>query len=350
MVGDLAAGEREYRYPTTQRAATLWYHDHRMDFTAPAVYFGLAGFHIVRDDAEDALPLPRGPRELPLMICDRAFAADGSFAYPALDPRMREVPGVEPPWMAGVLGDVVLVNGAPWPVCEVDAARYRLRILNASNARRFGLALRVPGAPDLPFTQIGSDSGLLAAPVVRPSVEAAPGERFDVVVDFARVPVGTEVTMVNSLGEGSAADVMRFRVMRSARDDSAVPERLAEQEVLVPGPTLRTFQFERGRWGPHTGWTINGTRSTRPPRSRTSRSARSSAGGSSPTSTTPSTSTSTPSRCCAAAAAGRARRTRAGRTPSTCGPPRWWRWRCGSPSTRAGTCCTATTWSTRTWP
>ena len=259
MVGDLAAGEREYRYPTTQRAATLWYHDHRMDFTAPAVYFGLAGFHIVRDDAEDALPLPRGPRELPLMICDRAFAADGSFAYPALDPRMREVPGVEPPWMAGVLGDVVLVNGAPWPVCEVDAARYRLRILNASNARRFGLALRVPGAPDLPFTQIGSDSGLLAAPVVRPSVEAAPGERFDVVVDFAQVPVGTEVTMVNTLGEGSAADVMRFRVMRSARDDSAVPERLAEQEVLVPGPTLRTFQFERGRWGPHTGWTINGT-------------------------------------------------------------------------------------------
>ena len=111
MVGDLAAGEREYRYPTTQRAATLWYHDHRMDFTAPAVYFGLAGFLLVRDDAEDALPLPRGPRELPLMICDRAFAADGSFAYPALDPRMREVPGVEPPWMAGVLGDVVLVNG-----------------------------------------------------------------------------------------------------------------------------------------------------------------------------------------------------------------------------------------------
>ena len=54
MVGDLAAGEREYRYPMTQRAATLWYHDHRMDFTAPAVYHGLAGFHLVRDDEEDA--------------------------------------------------------------------------------------------------------------------------------------------------------------------------------------------------------------------------------------------------------------------------------------------------------
>ena len=103
------------------------------------------------------------------------------------------------------------------------------------------------------------DGGLLAAPVVRPTRRGRPGERFDVVVDFARYPVGTEVTLVNSLGEGSAADVMRFRVMRSARDDSAVPERLAEREVLVPGPTLRTFQFERGRWGPRTGWTINGT-------------------------------------------------------------------------------------------
>jgi len=102
MVGDLAAGEREHRYPSTQRATTLWYHDHRMDFTGPAVYFGLAGFHLLRDDVEDARALPRGPRELPLMICDRAFAADRSFAYPALDPRMREVPGVEPPWMAGV--------------------------------------------------------------------------------------------------------------------------------------------------------------------------------------------------------------------------------------------------------
>lgn len=60
-----------------QRATLLWYHDHRMDFTAPAVWRGLAGLHIVRDDVEDALGLPSGPRELPLMITDRAFSADG---------------------------------------------------------------------------------------------------------------------------------------------------------------------------------------------------------------------------------------------------------------------------------
>jgi FtsP/CotA-like multicopper oxidase with cupredoxin domain len=261
MLGDVVVGEREHRYPNDQRAATLWYHDHRMDFTGPAVYRGLAGFHIVRDEVEDALPLPRGERELPLMICDRAFAADGSFAYPGLDQGMRSLPGVEDDWMEGVLGDVVLVNGAPWPVHEVDAARYRLRLLNSSNARRYRLVLTVPGGPDLPWVQIGSDAGLLAAPLEHQVIDIAPGERFDVLVDFSVLPVGTEVTMVNALDPGSAGRVMRFRVVRPAPDDSRVPARLAGVEPLVPsaGEPHRTFRFNRGDVGDHRGWTINGT-------------------------------------------------------------------------------------------
>jgi FtsP/CotA-like multicopper oxidase with cupredoxin domain len=262
MIGDVVPGERDYRYGSDQRAATLWYHDHRMDFTGPAVYRGLAGFHLVRDEIEDALPLPRGPRELPLMICDRAFAADGSFAYPGLDQGMRTLPGVAPDWMAGVLGDVVLVNGVPWPVHEVDAARYRLRLLNAANARRFRLALTVPGGPDLPVTQIGSDGGLLAVPLTHQGIDIAPGERFDVVVDFSLVPVGTEVTMINSLGQGRVRDVLRFRVVRPASDDSRVPDRLSDVETPAPGAgaPARTFRFTRGRFGDHRGWTINGRR------------------------------------------------------------------------------------------
>jgi spore coat protein A len=260
MVGDLAAGERDYRYDGDQRAATLWYHDHRMDFTGPAVYRGLAGFHIVRDDEEDALPLPRGDRELPLMVCDRSFHADGSFAYPGLDAGMRTLPGVADEWTEGVLGDVVLVNGAPWPVHDVDAARHRLRILNASGARRYGFALTVPGGPDLPMVQIGSDGGLLAAPVPHDVIESAPGERFDVVVDFGLVPVGTEVTLVNTLGAGRTRDVMRFRVVRPATDDTAVPDVLSRIEpVVVPAAApVRTFAFTRGAVGDHAGWTING--------------------------------------------------------------------------------------------
>jgi FtsP/CotA-like multicopper oxidase with cupredoxin domain len=145
-------------------------------------------------------------------------------------------------------------------VHEVDAARYRLRLLNSSNARRYRLALTVPGGPDVPFVQIGSDGGLLTAPVVHEAIEIAPGERFDVVVDFSVLPPGTQVTMVNGLVGGPAGRVMRFRVVRTARDDSRVPGRLAEVEPLTPPPGAprRTFRFSRGKVGDHTGWTING--------------------------------------------------------------------------------------------
>src|SRR5215211_6721629 len=94
---------KDYIYPMEQRAATLWYHDHRMDFTGPQVWRGLAGFHIVRDDEEDALPLPKDEKDIPLMICDRSFDVDGSFLYPSLDPSLQGKPGVEDDYMDGVL-------------------------------------------------------------------------------------------------------------------------------------------------------------------------------------------------------------------------------------------------------
>ncbi|WP_052069211.1 hypothetical protein [Streptacidiphilus albus] len=99
--------------------------------------------------------------------------------------------------MDGVLGDVVLVNGAPWPVLHADWARYRLRILNGSNARRCSLALdpQPPGGGGL--VQIGSDGGLLARPLAHDSIDLAPAERFDAVVDFSRYPAGTQVRLVN---------------------------------------------------------------------------------------------------------------------------------------------------------
>ncbi|HYF65905.1 MAG TPA: multicopper oxidase domain-containing protein, partial [Herpetosiphonaceae bacterium] len=125
--GAVSHGSREYCYPNDQPAATLWYHDHRMDFTGPQVYRGLAGFHLIRDEAEAALPLPGGERDIPLMICDRSFAADGSFMYPSIDPGLGGKPGVADDFAAGVLGDINLVNGAAWPVLEVSNTRYRFR-------------------------------------------------------------------------------------------------------------------------------------------------------------------------------------------------------------------------------
>ncbi|MGH3425028.1 MAG: multicopper oxidase domain-containing protein, partial [Nocardioidaceae bacterium] len=257
---NVAHGSFAYEYPMKQRAATLWYHDHRMDFTGPTVYHGLAGFQLIHDAEEDALPLPGGDRDVPLMIVDRAFEEDGAFRYPALDPTMLHEPGVKEHYMAGVLGDVVLVNGAPWPELEVDAARYRFRILNASNARRYDLRLDPAPAGGKAFTQIGSDGGLLARPVGQDSIVTAPAERFDVVVDFSAYDVGTVVTMRNALGKGSTKDVMRFRVVRKAPDDSSVPDTLSTIEELDPATAVRTrtFTFARGDNHGHEEWLING--------------------------------------------------------------------------------------------
>ncbi|WP_020580305.1 multicopper oxidase family protein [Actinopolymorpha alba] len=253
-------GQRTYEFPLDQRAATLWYHDHRMDFTGPQVWRGLAGFFVVRDDEDDALPLPKGAKDVPLMICDRAFAADGSLSYPALDASLRSRPGVREAYAGGVLGDVILVNGAPWPEFEVARTRYRFRVLNASNARRYELALDPAPSESSAFVQVGTDGGLLERPATRETLTLAPAERLDVVVDFAAYPVGTTIVLRNRAGKDSAAQVMRFRVVRNERDDSAVPNRLSRIERLDPAraKVTRDLRFESGEVHGHTGWTING--------------------------------------------------------------------------------------------
>ncbi|MFB7328416.1 multicopper oxidase family protein [Streptomyces sp. NPDC056190] len=253
-------GFKSYEYPLEQRAATLWYHDHRMDFSAPQVWRGLAGMFLVHDDEEDALPLPGGVKDVPLMLCDRSFEADGSFRYPAKSPHCAGEPGVDEAYMDGVLGDVQLVNGAPWPLLDVANTRYRFRLLNASNARRCRLTLVPDKGPRLPFVQIGSDAGLLPAPQRLDEVPVSPAERFDVVVDFSACPVGTEVTLVNTVADGRMRQVMRFRVTRAEKDPSRVPDRLSKEASLdpaVPAP-VRHFDFRRTVGaGDREMWTIN---------------------------------------------------------------------------------------------
>ncbi|MFI9787459.1 multicopper oxidase family protein [Kitasatospora sp. NPDC051984] len=252
---------REYAFPNEQRATMLWYHDHRMDYTAPAIWRGLAGLHIIREDSEKALELPDGERELPLVITDRAFAADGSLVYPSLDPALRDRPGVQEPYMAGVLGDVILVNGAPWPVHEVAAVRHRLRVLNGSNARHYELEAVDQDGRALELVQIGADQGLLAAPVTHRRLPLAPAERYDLLVDFGPVPVGGTVRLLNRLGSGRTREVMAFRVVRAQREDTRVPQALAtdlpewRREEAV---RTREFAFRAGRMGEGHGWLIGG--------------------------------------------------------------------------------------------
>ena len=271
---------RDYMYPMTQRAATLWYHDHTMDRTGLQVYSGLLGVHLVRDDEEDSLGLPTGDRELPLVVCDRSFDAEGQLAYPVTDKDVHAAsdhgPGhgsgegtpwpaaVEDRYVPGVLGDVMLVNGAPWPEAEVEAARYRLRLLNGCSARLLDLALDPP-PPDGEggvFAQVGSDGGLLEHVVTHDRLPMAQAERFDVVVDFSRWPVGTRVTLVNHAGSGRTAQVLRFVVARRATDDSTPVDRLGRlsevEPLLAPDQPTRVWRFTRGDVHDRAGWVVNG--------------------------------------------------------------------------------------------
>ncbi|HVK23240.1 MAG TPA: multicopper oxidase family protein [Actinokineospora sp.] len=275
MPGKTTVGERTYTYPLRQPAATLWYHDHAMDFTGPNVYAGMAGFFVVGDSVDDGLSLPRDERDLPLVITDRAFDGDAQFRYPALSPG-QEHAGVESAYLGGVLGDVILVNGVPWPTHDVSTAKHRLRLLNGSNARRYQLTLDPPPPSGSPFTRIASDVGLLDIPMGTDEITLAPAERAEVIVDFSGYPVGTQVTMRNALGSGGTAEVMRFVVARAEKDDTPIPETLAlkDRTATIAPPnraqavTTRDFHFQLNRapakdahTGPHSPdhrWTING--------------------------------------------------------------------------------------------
>ncbi len=242
--GRLHEGAFDYVHPLDQRAGLLWYHDHRMDFSGPQVWQGLVGLHIHRDDEELALGLPDGDHELPLLVCDRSFGPDGQLIYPSLDPALAKTPGVLPAFANGVLGDTVLVNGVHAPFHEVRQGTYRLRIGVASNARHYRIGVdRLPASGE-PFTQIGTDGGLMAAPMPVRSFVMAPAERVDVIIDFTGYPIGARVRLQNLSGGTGTTDLVEFRV--TGPDDRPVwraPKRLSEIERLDPAAAVRTRAF-----------------------------------------------------------------------------------------------------------
>jgi FtsP/CotA-like multicopper oxidase with cupredoxin domain len=232
-------------YPNDQRAAMLWYHDHVMGVTRFDVYAGLAGLWIVRDERERELGLPEGPPyELLLLLADRNFDTDdaGNLTGDLLhktDPEVMEC-----------FSPFTTVNGTVWPYLDVEPTTYRLRLLNGSNARTYRLALTRDGGPDHGrITQIGSEGGLLQAPVSLPDqgLVLASAERADLLVDFSDLAAGTELTLWNTAAapfDGSVADpgiagrpdlegllpypeVLRIRVRAGRRPRPRLPQTLA---------------------------------------------------------------------------------------------------------------------------
>ena len=137
-----------------QPAATCWFHPHFYPTTAEQVIFGLAGLFIIDDEESDALGLPSrwGVDDIPLILQDRRFNADGSF-FPSIqhDGHHHRL----------MLGDTMLVNGAHFPVAKTARGWLRLRLLNGSNARSYRLGI----SDGRQFYVVASDGGLLSEPV-----------------------------------------------------------------------------------------------------------------------------------------------------------------------------------------
>jgi spore coat protein A, manganese oxidase len=282
-----------YHYPNTQEASTIWLHDHAMGLTRLNVYAGLAAFYIIRgqDEENDKLPgwsgddmvkevAPVGttgvfnPKpylpEIEIAVQDREFNDRGELYYepPATNPDEHPI------WSPEFFGDIMCVNGKTWPYLSVAPRKYRFHFLDGCNARFLSMWLQNTDTKEFgPDIQIvGSDGGLINTPAVKKASNGdrlfmAPGERYDVVVDFSNVPAGSKWTLMNdavapfpsgdSVTVGVNDRIMQFvvsGVMKSAADTSKVgtdlsqvPSKLRATDVIKlannPTPPVKKRQL-----------------------------------------------------------------------------------------------------------
>ncbi|MEV4015718.1 multicopper oxidase domain-containing protein [Nonomuraea angiospora] len=227
-------------YPNAQPAATLWYHDHAMHLTRYTIMAGLAGFYLVRDREEEALGLPSGDYDIPLMLCDRNLDTDddGRLAGRLLNKVVLR--RAEPKVTGEFTGPYTMVNGVIWPYLNVKPRSYRFRIANVSNYRTFRLMLLDEnGEPVMDAVRlIGVDQGLLGAPAPLPDpLPLAPAERADLLIDFSRlrgrkprlvnVSLGADPGKADPAGGVPEPDVMQFRVSGGSAVAAAMPKRLS---------------------------------------------------------------------------------------------------------------------------
>ena len=294
----IGPGERYvYDFTVTNRPGSYWFHPHPHGRTGKQVYFGLAGLLLVSDEEEAALDLPSGPHDLPLVLQDRTFDDANQLSYLSQSPGGEAAQGAQHRGMMdgsmggmmsrgmmggtggmgqmmarmmGVLGNEILVNGHPGASLAVERRAYRLRLLNASNARMYKLTWD----DGVPLTVIGTDGGLLAAPLKREYVMLAPAERVDLWVDFAHWPAGTELTLRSlafeggmggmmgdaTLPDGAPFPVLKLQIQNGGSDKPALPpQRLSrlpqpQPRIAVNYGHPKVFNITMGMMA----WGING--------------------------------------------------------------------------------------------
>ena len=278
----VAAPGRSYDYAFTvrNRAAMYWYHPHPHGMTAGQAQRGLFGLWFINDDDErelaralDAVP---GATELPLVLHDRRAAARDRYAPSPAD------------LVHGYFGDEMLVNGTFRPYHDAAARGYRLRIVNAANARTFLLAFRRDDGSLMPFTLLGTDGGLLARPVPCREVFVASAERVDLWVDFSALAIGDFVVLESlafdpmhmeasagtaasgaasgghdhqhnhggdaaaaTIADGARLSLLQFRIRERAARSPAPPASLSRLPAAVaPTGDARPLRlgFAKGRW------------------------------------------------------------------------------------------------------
>ena len=226
---------------------TLWYHNHRAEFTSQNTYRGLAGFYWMFDDRDTgnendtsptALRLPSGygVHDIPLILSSKTFCPDGKlFGGPN--------GGTAP---AG--GDKFCVNGAVQPYLNVNRRKYRFRILNTGPARVWTLTLD----PARDFKVIATDGNLLEHPIDSASLNLGAAERYDFVLDFSDTQIGDHIYLRNNatMTVGGTPPnpnppnlnniVMEFRVVGDEADNSQVPSTLCQYPTVDLNEVVQT--------------------------------------------------------------------------------------------------------------
>jgi FtsP/CotA-like multicopper oxidase with cupredoxin domain len=241
---------KDYVYPNVQAARTLWYHDHAVHMTAPNIFMGLAAMYVLHDTDELSLPIPHGAYDVPFVLTDAMFEDNGALLFDANDD-------------SGFHGDVLLVNGVPWPAMPVERRKYRFRVLNASVSRSYGLQLD----SGEPLIVIGTDGGLVPHPMAASRLKVGMAERYEVVIDFSKYQIGQRVVMQNvspdnNIDFATTGVVMAFDVVAETSDTTGneVPLDLnpgSATMALAEADAVRTRHLEFKRHGGQ--WTINET-------------------------------------------------------------------------------------------
>jgi spore coat protein A, manganese oxidase len=241
---------KDYIYPNN-RAATIWYHDHGVHRTSVNAYMGLAAMYIIEDPNEKP-DIPKGEFDIPLMLGDKLLDNDGQLVFADNG-------------HVNFAGDVILVNGVPWPRMAVRRTKYRFRLLNTGISRAYQLRLS-NGAS---FTMIATDAGLLESPVSTQTLTIGVAERYEFVIDFANYQAGTQIEILNDGLRNhpqfpSTVRVMRFDVVGNpVANNPPLPVKLRtdnfnfavrRDQLVAQAVRRREFVFERR----NGMWTING--------------------------------------------------------------------------------------------